>query len=218
MSTRDMRYSRRGKLIVLEGGDGTGTTTQAQLLFEYLLKEQEWTRPILTAEPSAHPIGTFIRELLTGHAEHLSPAEMALLFFADRGEHYRNVISPALNSGNWVVCDRNWQSTLVYQALIQDDKYRMVSLVMQLVNLLNLDSIDKCFILDVPFEIVQERVAKRKSKLEVYETARIQRRVLAAYREILCYDRSAVLIRCEQKTPIEIHNIIIDCLQPDLQQ
>lgn len=205
-------------MIVLEGGDGTGTTTQAQLLFEYLLKEQTWTRPILTSEPSTHPIGAFIRVLLADHAAQLSPAEMALLFFADRGDHYRNVISPALDSGSWVICDRNWQSTLVYQALIQDDKYRMVSLVMQLVNLLNLDPVDRCFVLDVPFEVAQERVAKRKSKLEVYETARIQSRVLEAYREILCYDRSSVMIRCEKKTPAEIHGLIVDCLQPNLQQ
>lgn len=215
---RLMCYPRKkGQLIVIEGGDGTGTSTQAQLLFEYLLKHQEWTRPVLTSEPSVHPIGVFIRGLLSEYAEQLSPVEMALLFFADRGEHYRNVISPALDTGSWVVCDRNWQSTLVYQALIQDDKHRMISLVLQLVNLFDLAPIAKCFILDVPFDVAQQRVAKRQTK-EVYETARIQCQVLAAYREVLSYDHSAVLIQCDQKTPAEIHSMIVEHLQPNLQQ
>jgi len=216
-----MHCIRRGKLIVFEGGDGAGTTTQAQLLFHRLQHEYPWTKPIITSEPSSHPIGHFIRELLKGKAADLDPKEMALLFFADRGDHYRSTIAPGLNTGSWVICDRNWQSTLVYQALIQEDilqAHEMTCFVLDLKHSLAFPDADYSFVLDVPWEVTSQRRAGRGTAIEVYEADWIQQRVAVAYRELPEYDSSALLINCGQHSPADIHQLILEYLLPDLKQ
>lgn len=214
-----MNCIKRGKLIVFEGGDGAGTTTQAQILFNRLHQEYPWTSPILTSEPSAHPIGHFIRELLKGKAADLDPKEMALLFFADRGDHYRSTIFPGLDSGSWVICDRNWQSTLVYQALIQENVKQMQELlrfVLDLKTNLCLPNADRTFILDVPWTVTSQRRKKRCGALEVYEEDRIQQRVAVAYCRVPDFDPSAKLIECRQRSAEDIHHLIFEYLLPDL--
>ncbi len=100
---------RRGRLVVLEGGEGTGKSTQAALLAERL-------GALLTREPGGTPVGESIRRLLLDPANAgLSARAEALLVLADRAEHVSAVIEPALQSGRDVVCDRFSGSTLAYQ-------------------------------------------------------------------------------------------------------
>ncbi len=109
-----------GKFIVLEGIDGAGTTTQAQMLHDHLVGRSlsGW----LTREPTDGPLGGFIRDALSGavrtaEGERFAPSESAfcLLFAADRLEHSR-VIEEMRAQGRHVVCDRYIMSSIAYQS------------------------------------------------------------------------------------------------------
>jgi len=106
----------RGKFIVLEGADGAGTTTQAINLYTLLTTCLGGESVVRTWEPSAGPIGTFIRGVLKNSDEPWPWREMSYLFMADRLHHVREEIEPALESGKHVICDRYYASTLVYQS------------------------------------------------------------------------------------------------------
>jgi len=200
-------------LIILEGADGVGTTTQAALLFQYLLHNQPKTKPILTAEPSSTPVGHMIRDVLRSSTGPLSPMEMAALFFADRKAHFHDIIIPALENDHWVVCDRNWQSSLVYQGLIASaaDTDFVKRLNQQFAIA---DSI--CYVLDVPPAEASRRRKNRGAQLEAYEQDSVQDKVLAAYKCVVDHDPTAVLLSCENKAVGTVHQEIVSHLKPNL--
>lgn len=107
-----------GKLIVLEGLDGAGTTTQARLLGEWLRAQSAAPAVHVTWEPTDSPVGLLIRRILT-HQEVVQPRTLAALFVADRLEHlYRpQGVAAQLQAGAWVVMDRYYLSSLAYQSL-----------------------------------------------------------------------------------------------------
>lgn len=199
-------------LVIIEGGDGTGTTTQASLLFHYLLHCYPRTKPVLTAEPSSTPVGHLIRGLLQDKKELLPAIEMAALFFADRKAHFRDIINPALALGHWVICDRNWQSSLVYQGLIESstDADFVKQLNWQFAAIKSV-----CYVLDVPAGETKRRRGARATQ-DVYETDAVQERVLAAYRRVPEFDSTAVLLRCEDKLVSDVHQEIVTHLKPFL--
>jgi dTMP kinase len=106
-----------GRLIVLEGLDGAGTTTQARRLVEHLHARGQ--RAHLTREPSDGPVGRLLREMLTGrHAipgQRLSQNTFGLLFAADRLDHLQREVEPQLAAGATVISDRWYHSSLAYQ-------------------------------------------------------------------------------------------------------
>jgi dTMP kinase len=99
----------RGRLIALEGGEGSGKSTQARLLAERL-------GAVLTREPGGTALGAEIRRLLLDPASVVDPRAEALLMAADRAQHVAEVIAPALAAGRDVVTDRFVGSSLAYQA------------------------------------------------------------------------------------------------------
>ena len=99
----------RGFFITLEGGEGSGKSTQARLLVERLCAEGRDV--LLTREPGGTPLGERIREIILS-SRPSADAEF-LLFSAARAEHVASKISPALAGGRWVVCDRYLDSTRV---------------------------------------------------------------------------------------------------------
>jgi dTMP kinase len=109
-----------GRFLVIEGLDGAGTTTQARLLGERLKAAGRTAH--VTAEPSGGPVGTLVRQVLTGRVAgrpgaRLDPAALALLFAADRIDHHDVEIAPKLAAGIDVVSDRFTLSSLAYQGL-----------------------------------------------------------------------------------------------------
>jgi len=114
---------RPGRLLVLEGLDGAGTTTQSRLLAEALRREGR--RVHLTAEPSGGPVGALVRQVLTRRiaapGPGFDPSALALLFAADRLDHHAAEIAPRLASGEDVVSDRYTLSSLAYQSLTTGD-------------------------------------------------------------------------------------------------
>ena len=101
--------ARSGRWIALEGGEGSGKSTQAALLASAL-------GAVLTREPGGTPVGAQIRALLLGAIEGgLDPKAEALLMAADRAQHAAAVVAPALAAGRDVVADRSAWSSLAYQ-------------------------------------------------------------------------------------------------------
>jgi dTMP kinase len=109
-----MEAARRGRFITLEGGEGVGKSTQAQLLAQRL-------RPlgisvVVTREPGGSPGAEALRDvILSGAAAPFGSAGEAILFSAARIDHIDQTIAPALEKGAWVVCDRFADSTRAYQ-------------------------------------------------------------------------------------------------------
>jgi dTMP kinase len=101
-------------LVTFEGVDGSGKSTQAELLQEWLQKEGRDV--VTTREPGGTPLGERLRELLLD-GEAIAPWTEAALFAAARAELVDRVIGPALADGSVVVCDRYLDSSLAYQGI-----------------------------------------------------------------------------------------------------
>ncbi|MBN4071718.1 dTMP kinase, partial [Desulfotalea psychrophila] len=107
-----MSENKPGLLIVFEGTDGTGKSTQTKLLATDL--EERGFAVVSTFEPSNGIYGKQIRALFTNR-ETISREEELDLFLADRKDHVDNLIAPSLKSGKVVLCDRYYLSTIAYQ-------------------------------------------------------------------------------------------------------
>jgi dTMP kinase len=104
---------RRGLLLVFEGSEGAGKTTQAGLLADRL---RSAGHEVLTLrEPGGTPLGDSIRSLLLDPAQHIAPGAEALLFMASRAQLVRDEVDPALERGVIVLMDRFFLSTYAYQ-------------------------------------------------------------------------------------------------------
>jgi len=104
---------RRGLFVTFEGGEGSGKTTQAELLTKRL--EALGRRVVRLREPGGTQLGEDLRKLLLHRSTRMSAEAELLLFLAARAELVRRVIRPALAEGTVVLCDRFSDSTLAYQ-------------------------------------------------------------------------------------------------------
>jgi dTMP kinase len=104
----------RGRLIVLEGGEGAGKTTQARLVEQWL--RSRGRQVVRTREPGGSPLAEAVRELvLRRWDEGMDPATEALLMFAARAAHLNSLLRPGLEQGRDVVCDRFVDASYAYQ-------------------------------------------------------------------------------------------------------
>jgi dTMP kinase len=175
-----------GRLIVLEGLDGAGTTTQARRLVDHLVTAGVAAQ--LTREPSDGPIGLLIREMLTGgHAiagEKLSQGTFGLLFAADRLDHLQREVEPAIANGATVVSDRWYHSSLAYQGTGADRDW---------ISALNARARrpELTIFLQVRPEVAAKRRADAKRREELFEDLEMQREVDAGYRATIAELRAA---------------------------
>jgi dTMP kinase len=169
-----MNVTKNGVFIVIEGLDGSGKTTQANLLATELAKTRKvW----LTAEPSQGKIGRFIRKCCLYEDKRLPTEAEALLFAADRIEHLQAEIKPALDSGKIVICDRYTYSSLAYQG--------SGGLSLDWIKTINARALqpDFAIFIDVSPEKVIERLQRKKSVMETLETQQKVREVYLRYVE-----------------------------------
>jgi dTMP kinase len=156
-----MTNGQRGLFIAFEGGEGSGKTTQAGMLKEYLTLQHS---AILTREPGGTIVGATIRKMLLNRDEtpFRDPKAEALLFAADRAEHVSQVIKPALDKGVHVVCDRYSASTVAYQSYANGLRREQVE------NMSDWASgglrPDITFFLDIPPAVGLKRAAQRSGK------------------------------------------------------
>jgi dTMP kinase len=149
----------RGRFITFEGGEGSGKSTQIKTLAERL--DGAELRTIVTREPGGSPGAEIIRHLLlSGMGKLLGPDGETLLFAAARDDHVRTVIQPALDQGIWVLCDRFFDSTRVYQGRLGKVDPKVLN-AMQRVTIGDLKP-DLTIILDVPVEVGMRRAAARR--------------------------------------------------------
>ena len=102
-----------GLFITLEGGDGSGKTTQAQLLTDWL--EQRGRTVVRTREPGGTDVGVEIRQIVLHHRGEVDPRAEELLYAADRAQHVGTKLRPALARGDVIVQDRYLDSSVAYQ-------------------------------------------------------------------------------------------------------
>ncbi len=176
--------------IVLEGIDGSGTTTQMPLLADHLGRRGRSVHT--TREPSQGPVGRLLREiLLGGHAlPSGAPADglaMALLFAADRRDHLTREIEPALAAGADVISDRYLFSSLAYQA--QEAERDWVAGLAR-----DLRPPDLTLLLEVPVAVAAARRRAAGRPDERYDADQVQTRVAARYRELCAADPRAVIL------------------------
>jgi dTMP kinase len=153
----------RARCITLEGGEGAGKSTQVKLLANAFAAAG---LPLVTTrEPGGSPGGEAIRNLVvSGAADKWHPTTEALLFMAARFDHLETKIKPALARGEWVLCDRFYDSTYVYQGMAKhvgtawlDQLYRM---------LFSTFTPDMTLLLDLPPQVGLARADKRGNAAE----------------------------------------------------
>lgn len=105
--------SPRGVWITLEGGDGSGKTTQSNLLGTWLTDAGRTV--VSTREPGGSEVGELIRNIVLHHRGDIAPRAEALLYAADRAHHVATVVRPALERGEIVLQDRYLDSSVAYQ-------------------------------------------------------------------------------------------------------
>ena len=102
-----------GLWITLEGGDGSGKTTQAALLEQWL--REQGRRVVRTREPGGTDVGVLIRDIVLHHRGDIAPRAEALLYAADRAHHVATLVRPAIERGDVVLQDRYLDSSVAYQ-------------------------------------------------------------------------------------------------------
>lgn len=196
------RASGRGKFISFEGGEGSGKSTQIRRLAERL--DAAKLRAIVTREPGGSPGAEIIRHLvLSGMGKLLGPDAETLLFAAARDDHVHTLIEPALNQGIWVLCDRFFDSTRVYQGRLGQVAPGVLN-AMQRVTIGDLKP-DLTIILDVPVEVGLQRAAVRRGsgapdRFEA-EDVKFHQDLRDAYKQIAAEDpQRCVLINADADT------------------
>jgi len=164
--------------VTFEGIDGSGKSTQAELLRARL--EVDGYDVVATREPGGTELGERIRELLL-HGGHVSPWAEALLYAASRAQHVDEVIRPALERGAWVVCDRYVDSSVAYQGVGR-------SLGLERVLDLNLSAVgglmpDRTFLLALDVAELRGRLPGDHDRLE-RESGDFHARVSSGYEEL----------------------------------
>jgi dTMP kinase len=152
-----------GRFITLEGGEGAGKSTQIKLLAHAF--DAAGISSITTREPGGSTGGEAIRGLVvSGAADKWHPTTESLLFMAARFDHLETKIKPALASGEWVLCDRFYDSTYIYQGIAKnvgtdwlDQLYRQ---------LFANTSPDLTLLLDLPPSVGLARADKRGNAAE----------------------------------------------------
>jgi dTMP kinase len=175
-----------GRFVVLEGIDGSGTTTQVARLAERLRSQRQLVR--VTREPSDGPVGTLVRQVLTGRL--VVPggrapgwATMALLFAADRMDHVESEIEPVVSEGGIVVSDRYDASSLAYQSVSSGAESREA---VEWIRSLNryVRRPDLTVVLDLPADVAADRRMLRGEAAQLYDQNEVQRALAAFYKDL----------------------------------
>ena len=192
----------RGKFITFEGGEGTGKSTQSGLLAKRLRGFAIGV--VQTREPGGSLGAEIIRHvLLSGAAKPLGPEAEAMLFAAARADHIKTTITPALERGKWVICDRYIDSTRVYQGAAGNVDQRFISGLERLI--VGDVMPDLTLILDIDPQIGLARAAARRNDASVdrFEQEKLDFHVKLrdAYREIAAANPDRCVLIDAQGTP-----------------
>ena len=174
----------KGKFVVFEGLDGSGLSTQAMMLKEYLLKKGRKT--ILTKEQTDNFLGGMIKSSLKGHIK-TSPLTLQLMFIADRSHHLDSEVEPALKEGKIVISDRYLFSTLAFGSLDVDPEF------LKFANS-KFRKPDLTFIIDCKPETCVGRISRERFHIEMFEEKRKLEKVRENYMSLKDYFPNVYII------------------------
>lgn len=159
---------KTGKLVIFEGLDGSGKTTQISLLSNYLKGIGQ--NVVTTREPGGTALAEHLRNLMLN--EEMDGTTEMLIAFAARNDHVNSFIKPQLKSGKWVICDRFTDSTRAYQGSGRGISLNLINLLSENIEK-NLD-IHKVIFLDITPKKSQERKLIKNEKLDRFELENIE--------------------------------------------
>jgi dTMP kinase len=198
-----------GKFIVFEGAEGSGKSTQARLLSDWLGRVGIPHR--LTREPGGTPVAEEIRSVIL-HGVDIPVQTELLLVLAARSVHVRELIEPELAAGKIVICDRYELSTLAYQGIGRE-------LGLEPVRRLNDFATgglhpDLTIVVDVPAKVGEERRARSRSSSDRIERAGelFHERVVEAYRLLASEEPAVELVDGTLSEPV-VHQTILGLLR-----
>jgi len=193
----------KGLFIVFEGPDGSGQSTQSNLLVEWFEKRN--VKVYLTKEPTNSLIGGIIRSILKAEWK-VNMKTLQLLFSADRAHHLNREIIPFLEKGINVISDRYLLSTLAFGALEENlDWLKQINT--------KFPEPDLTFILNVPGQVCAERIAKNRFGFEIFETADKLERIRKKYLDLKFYHKNTHVIKGDHRKPEEIHKEIVGIVE-----
>ena len=153
--------------ITFEGIEGSGKSTQIQMLKEFF--EKKSLKAFFTKEPGSSEIGKEIRSILLNKENKIYPQTEIFLIFADRVQHVQEIIKPNLNEGKIVVSDRYYDSSVAYQGQREGISKNEIY---ELIENLDLPTPDITFLLDLPANVGLKR-AKNRASLDRFESEEI---------------------------------------------
>lgn len=176
--------------ITFEGADGVGKSTQVGMLRDYL--QERGKEVVVTREPGGNDFAESVRRMLKENP-HIDAISETMLLFAARREHFVNVIKPAMDQGKYVICDRFYDSTIVYQGCL---KHVNIEHIMQLKEMVVGDcEPNLTIVMNLDYESSLKRVQSRgkadeydlmkKAQYEVIRKSFEQLSEIFSYRAIL---------------------------------
>jgi len=169
--------SARGRFVTLEGVDGAGKSTHIPWIAERL--RSAGRKVVVTREPGGTALAEKLRALVL--AQPMDPATETLLMFAARADHVRERIEPALERGDWVLCDRFTDATLAYQGAGKGVPSEWIRSLAQAVHG-SLEP-DRTLVFDCPYEVSRKRMQSSGRAFDRFEAEGPEffERVRAAY-------------------------------------
>ena len=196
-----------GLFITFEGGDGSGKTTQINLLATWL--ESKGKTVVLTREPGGTDLGVELRDIILHRAGFIAPRAEALLYAADRSHHIHTLVKPALDRGDIVLQDRYLDSSVAYQGagrVLDPDEVRELSLwgTERLMPLLTV-------LIDVPASVARARMAQTERKYDRLEAEAedFHTRVRESYLALAAAEPDRFLVVDGERPVQEIHEAIV---------
>lgn len=195
---------KKGLFITFEGADGCGKTTQLELLAKYL--EEKSFDILITREPGAKGLGEKLRDILLNYDGVVSDRCESFLFLADRAQHIDTIVTPAVNEGKIVLCDRHIDSSVAYQGYGRMQDVNRIDMLNMIAT--NNRRPDLTIVFDIDVETSMARVGAQKDRME---SAGVEffNRVRDGYLEIAKQEPNRVKVLDATKSIEDIHKEVI---------
>ena len=182
LNHNDSKDGKRKKLfITFEGIEGCGKTTQTKRLSKKL--QDQGIRHLITREPGGSAIGASIRQILLDSRNiDLVPLAELFLYAADRAQHIDETIRPALDQGDWVICDRFIDATVAYQGTARGQDIAFIKLLNK--KAINGILPEITFLCDCPVETGLARAMKRNKELAQEDQDRFEQEALDFHKKV----------------------------------
>lgn len=202
---------KKGFFITFEGPEGSGKSTQVKLLGDVL--EKFGVSVVLTREPGGSKLSTHLRRWILNRLEyHLLPEAELFLFLADRAQHVKEVIEPALRQGKVVLCDRYTDSTLAYQGGGRGFDIKLLEIMNKAAS--GGLKPDLTVLFDLPVEIGLKRAGKRGRGKDRMEREKLQfhQRVRKVFLKIARREKKRVLVVDARRKKEDVHQEMLEKL------